>query len=152
MKMCLEGKRRDFWCGLPCSQAIRVEKLQLKVAKAIVRRRNLSHPQVLRAAELPTLSCRRRGHCLSVPWNLMKGIGPPALLDSLPALASTRSVSALRAGTLCSSHFAPHLATNPLSFVTLFLSGIICLPPLSPPLHLYCFSALFVTILLQINV
>ena len=32
-------------------------------------------------------------------------------------------------GTLCSSHFAPHLATNPLSFVTLFLSGIICLPP-----------------------
>ena len=29
-------------------------------------------------------------------------------------------------GTPCSSHFAPHLASNPLSFVTLFLS-----PPLS---------------------
>ena len=54
------------WRGLPRSQAIRLEKLQLKVAKAIVRRRDLSHPQVLRAAELPTLSWRRRGHCLSV--------------------------------------------------------------------------------------
>ena len=29
-----------------------------------------------------------------------------------------------------------------------FLSGIMCLPPLSPPLHLYGFSALFVTFLL----
>ena len=54
------------WCGLPRSQAIRLEKLQLKFAKAIVRRRDLSHPQVLRAAELPTLSWRRRDHCLHV--------------------------------------------------------------------------------------
>ena len=87
------------WCGLPRSQAIRLEKLQLKVAKAFVRCRDLSHPQVLRAAKLPTLSWRRMDHCLSALWNLVKGIGPPALLDAgLPALASTRSVPALRAG------------------------------------------------------
>ena len=55
-------------------------------------------------------------------------------------------------GTLCISDFAPHIATNPLSFVTLFLSGIICLPPFSHPLHLYCFSVLFVTILLKISI
>ena len=98
------------WCGLPRSQAIRLEnsKLQLKVAKTIVRRRDLSHPQVLRAAELPTLSWRRRDHCLSALWNLKKGIGPPALLDALPALTSIRSVPALHAGhslqfPLCSS-------------------------------------------------
>ena len=96
------------WCGLALSQAIRLETLQLKVAKAIVRRRDLSHPKVFRAAELPTLSWRRSGHCLSVLWNLVRGIGPPALLDALPALASTRSMSALRAGhslqfLLCSS-------------------------------------------------
>ena len=97
------------WCGLPRPQAIRLEKLQLKLAKAIVRRRDLSHPQVLRAAELLTLTWRRRDHCLSALWTLVKGIGPPALLDlALPALASTRSVPALRAGhslqfPLCSS-------------------------------------------------
>ena len=97
-----------FWCGLPRLQAIRLEKLQLKVVKAIVRRHGLIYPQVLRAAELPTLSWRRRGHCLSVLWNLVRGIGPPALLDALPALAITRSMSALCAGhslqfPLCSS-------------------------------------------------
>ena len=86
------------WCGLPRSQAISLEKLQLKVAKAIVRRRDLTHPQVLRAAELLDLSGRRRDHCLSALWNLLRGIGPPALLDALPALASTYSLSALRAG------------------------------------------------------
>ena len=33
------------WCGLPYSQAIHLEKLQLKVANAIVRCRDLSHPR-----------------------------------------------------------------------------------------------------------
>ena len=36
--------------------------------------RDLSHTQVLRAAELPTLSWRRRGYCLSVLWNLVRGV------------------------------------------------------------------------------
>ena len=53
------------WCGFPCFHPIRLEKLQLKVAKAIVRRLDLSHPQVVHAAELPNLSLRRRDTCLS---------------------------------------------------------------------------------------
>ena len=84
-----------------------------------------------------TTACMHCGtlvHLLS--WMLFQRWRAPALC--LPCVL----------GTPCSSHFAPHLATNPLSFVTLFLSGKICLPPLSPPLHLYCFRALFVTILL----
>ena len=45
---------------------------------------------------------------ISALWNLVKGLGPPALLDALPALASTRSRPTLRAGhslqfPLCSS-------------------------------------------------
>ena len=91
------------WCGLPRSQKSRLEKLQLKVAKAIVRRHDLSHSQVLHAAELPTPFWRRRNHCLRMhicavePGNLGE-LGPPALLDALPALASIRSRSTLRAG------------------------------------------------------
>ena len=103
------------WCGLPRSHCL--EKLQLKVSKAIVRRRDLSYPQALRAAELPTLSWRRRDHCLSALWNLVKEIGPPALLDALPALASTRSVPALRAG---------HSLQFPLCFSSRHQSSFLC--------------------------
>ena len=141
------------WWRLPRSQAIRLEKLQLKVEKAIVRRRDLSHPQVSKSYVLPncrpcpvgaagTTACLHCGtlwkelvHLLS--WMLFQCWRAPALC--LPCVP----------GTLCSSHFAPHLVTNPLSFVTPFLFGIISAFLRCLLLHLYCFSALFVTILLS---
>ena len=59
----------------------------------------------------------------------MKGIGPPALLDALPALASTLSVPALRAGhslqfpgPLCSSsrHQSSFLCHTILMIISTF--------------------------------
>ena len=50
----------------------------------------------LHIAGLPTLSWRRREHCLVLLWKLVNGIGPPALLNVLPATAASRSSSVLR--------------------------------------------------------
>ena len=84
------------WCGLTHIQALRLEKVQVRVARAIVRCPGGSRSQVLQDAGLPTLSWRRREHCLVLLWKLVNGIGPPALLNVLPATAASRSSSVLR--------------------------------------------------------
>ena len=84
------------WCGLTRIQALRLEKVQVRVARAIVRCPGGSRSQVLQDAGLPTLLWRRREHCLGLLWKLVNGIGPPALLNVLPATAASRSSSVLR--------------------------------------------------------
>ena len=59
-----------------------------------------SRSQVLQEAGLPTLSWRRREHCLGLLWKLVNGIGPPTLLNILPATTASRSSFVVR-----SSHF-----------------------------------------------
>ena len=68
----------------------------MRVARAIVRCPGGSRSQVLQDPGLPTLSWRRREHCLVLLWKLVNGIGPPALLNVLPATAASRSSSVLR--------------------------------------------------------
>ena len=84
------------WCGLTRIQAVRLEKVQVRVARAIVRCPRCSRSHALQDAGLPTLSWRRREHCLGLLWKLVNGIGPPALLNVLPATAASRSSSVLR--------------------------------------------------------
>ena len=48
------------WCGLTHIQALRLEKVQVRVARAIVRCPGGSRSQVLQDAGLPTLSWRRK--------------------------------------------------------------------------------------------
>ena len=80
------------WCGLTRIQALRLEKVQVRVARAIVRCPGGSRSQVLQDAGLPRLSWRRREHCLGLLWKLVNGIGPPALLNVLPETAASRHV------------------------------------------------------------
>ena len=84
------------WCGLTRIQALRLDKVQVRVARAVVRCPGGSRSQVLQEAGLPTLSWRRREHCLGLLWKLVNGIGPLALLNVLPATAACRSSSVLR--------------------------------------------------------
>ena len=84
------------WCGLTHIQAFRLEKVRVRVARAVVRCPGGSRSQVVQEAALPTLSWRQREHCLALLWKLVDGIGPPALLNILPAAAASRSSSVLR--------------------------------------------------------
>ena len=84
------------WCDLTRVHALRLEKVQVRVARAIVHCSGGSRSQVLQDAALPTLSWRRREHCLGLLWRLVNGIGPPALLNVLSATAASRSSSVLR--------------------------------------------------------
>ena len=59
------------WCSLTRIQALRLEKVQVRVARAIVRCPGGSRSQVLQDAGLPTLSWRRREHCLGLLWSLV---------------------------------------------------------------------------------
>ena len=88
--------RHTFCCVLT-----KLEKVQLRVARAIAfstHRRSMLQdmPSLLEAVNLPTLSWRRRDHCLSLLWKLFNAAGPPQLASFLPAKASLRSSSALR--------------------------------------------------------
>ena len=50
------------WCGLTRIQALRLDKVQVRVARAVARCPGGSRSQVLQEAGLPTLSWRRREH------------------------------------------------------------------------------------------
>ena len=80
----------------PFTLYVLARHVQVRVARAIVRCPGGSRSQVLQDAGLPTLSWRRREHCLFLLWKLVNGIGPPALLNVLPATAASRSSSVLR--------------------------------------------------------
>ena len=59
------------WCGLTGIQAFRLEKVQGRVARAVFQCPGGSRSQVLQEAGLPTLSWRRRQHCLGLLWKLV---------------------------------------------------------------------------------
>ena len=79
------------WCGASPALLKDVEKVQLRVARAIVRNTTLQDVSTLQQARLPTLSWRRREHCLGLLWQLSIGKGPPALQASLVPCAQLRS-------------------------------------------------------------
>ena len=71
-----------------------VEKVQLRVARVIVRNTTLQDVSTLQQARLPTLSWRRWEHCLGLLWQLSIdsiGKGPPALQASRVPCAQLRS-------------------------------------------------------------
>ena len=68
-----------------------LEKVQLRVARAIVRNTTLQNVSTLQQARLPTLSWRTREHCRCLLWQLSIGKGPPALQASLVPCAQLRS-------------------------------------------------------------
>ena len=69
---------------------------------------------LLQQVNLPTLSWRRRIHCLVLLFKLYRGLGPPQLLSRLPKPASVRSAYSLRAAhrlEFPSSSSARHLSS-----------------------------------------
>ncbi len=84
------------WCGTPKSTLRRLERVQLQVARAIA---GVREPMTaLSIAGLPTLSWRRRQHCLAMLWRLVNNQGPPQLKELLPLPVSARSARSLRSG------------------------------------------------------
>ena len=71
------------WCGASPALLMDQEKVHLRVARAIVRNPTLQDVSTLQQARLPTLSWRRREHCLGLLWQLYTGKVPPALQASL---------------------------------------------------------------------
>ena len=91
------------WGGAPRSLLVQLEKVQLKVAKALIYSSFLSglafsSSQLLSRFDLATLSWRRREHALLLLWKLFHGIGPSMLRSFLPAAANERSARTLRSG------------------------------------------------------
>ena len=58
------------WCGASPALLMDQEKVHLRVARAIVRNPTLQDVSTLQQARLPTLSWRRREHCLGLLWQL----------------------------------------------------------------------------------
>ena len=102
------------WCGASPALLKDVEKVQLRVARAIVRNTTLQDLSTLQQARLPTLSWRRREHCLGLLWQLSIGKGPPALQASL-----------VPCGQLRSTRF-PHSFRFPSASSSRHLSSFLC--------------------------
>ena len=79
------------WCGASPALLMDQEKVQLRVARAIVRNPTLQDVSTLQQDRLPTLSWRRREHCLGLLWQLCTEKVPPALQASLVPCAQLRS-------------------------------------------------------------
>ena len=108
------------WCGASSSSLRHLERLQLKLAKAITRHWSpqSSPSDILAAAHMPTLAWRRRLHCLSLLWQLLHGQGPPQLEGMLPCSAPLFCSSCtLRSG---------HALEFPLSSTYCHLSSFLC--------------------------
>ena len=79
------------WCGASPALLMDQEIVQLRVARAIVRNPTLQDVSTLQQDRLPTLSWRRREHCLGLLWQLHTEKVPPALQASLVPCAQLRS-------------------------------------------------------------
>ena len=90
------------WDSCTKAEALALERLQLSVARAIVKkgRRVASNSAVLEMIGWPTLAWRRRRLKLVLLWKLMHGHGPPALRAQLPTCVSVRAKQSLRRDTL----------------------------------------------------
>lgn len=105
------------WSGAPLSKMRRLERLQLEVVRALLHTRCNNLSSALRDADLPTLSWRRRNHCLVSLWRLVHGEGPPQLAEFLPLNAGSRSVRSLR---------SPHALQFPRAVSSRRLSSFLC--------------------------
>ena len=99
------------WCGASPALLKDVEKVQLRVARAIVRNTTLQDVSTLQQARLPTLSWRRREHCLGLLWQLSIGKGPPALQASLVPCAQLRSTRFSHSFRFPSASSSRHLSS-----------------------------------------
>ena len=72
IRPCL-GYCSAVWCGASPALLKDLEKVQLRVARAIVRNTTLQDVSTLQQARLPTLSGRRREPCLDLLWQLSIG-------------------------------------------------------------------------------
>ena len=90
------------WDSCTKADALALERLQLSVARAIVKkgRRVASNSVVLEMIGWPTLAWRRRCLKLVLLWKLIHGHGPPALRAQLPTCVSVRAKQSLRRDTL----------------------------------------------------
>ena len=90
------------WDSCTKADALALERLQLSVARAIVKkgRRVASNSVVLEMIGWPTLAWRRRRLKLVLLWKLMHGHGPPALRAQLPTCLSVLAKQSLRRDTL----------------------------------------------------
>ena len=79
------------WCGASPALLMDQDKVQLRVARAIVRNPTLQDVSTLQQDRLPTLSWRRQEHCLGLLWQLYTEKVPPALQASLVPCAQLRS-------------------------------------------------------------
>lgn len=106
------------WGGASRSALLKLERMQLQVARALTTERNLHGGELLRRVNLPTLAWRRREHRLALMWQLYHGQGPPQLLSLFPQPVSARSTLSLR---------SPHSLRFPLSSSSRHLSSFLCL-------------------------
>ena len=103
------------WCGATRQQLLRLERVQIEVARAIGGVRDSQ--AALAAANLPTLTWRRRIHCLVLLWRLVNGDGPPFLGCLVSSLVPERGGRVLR---------SPHALRFPSARTTRHLSSFLC--------------------------
>ena len=126
------------WDGCSKADAMTLERVQLSVARAILRcsRLSTSNSNVLREIDWPTLAWRRRRFKLLLLWQLLHSGGPPSLRDHIPPMAAVRSSYSLR--NQCSIAF-PLCSTS--RYLRSFLPSSISLWNLLPPSVSSCSSS-----------
>ena len=115
------------WDHCPVRDAMALERIQLAVARAVLKfcRRDHSNVETLKAIGWPSLAWRRRRFKLLLLWDLLHEGGPPALRDQVPPLVSSRTPYPLRNSSsislpLCQS--SRHLNSFLPSSIALFNS------------------------------
>ena len=103
------------WCGASISLLRKLERVQIEVARAISGIREPS--TTLSVLNLPTLSWRRRIHCLTLLWRLVNNDGPPGLLSYLTTLVPERGGRVLR---------SPHCLRFPSAKTSRHFSSFFC--------------------------
>ena len=117
------------WGGCSLRLQQRLDRVQIRVAKAICRRKDLSVYQLLQCVGLPTLAWRRRCHRVLLLWKLLNGCGPPQLQNHLPKKLSVRCTYSLRAPIVWNVQLATLPDFTPLSLLLLFQNGTLSPPP-----------------------
>ena len=86
------------WDSCTKAQAMSLGRLQLSVARAVLRIRRClrSNRKVLEDVGWPTLAWTRRRLKLLMLWRLLRGEGPPCLAEHLPQTVAQRSSRWLR--------------------------------------------------------
>ena len=90
------------WDSCTRHDSLRLERVQLSVARAIMRmdRKTFSNVSVLESIGWSSLAWRRRRFKLLLLWKLLHGEGPPSLRKKVPPPVESRSSMSLRRSTL----------------------------------------------------